>query len=437
MKQGTATIIEAVPAELIAAGELHAVGNVVLSGNDRPSRIADSSSQSRLHLTAAGVREIELSVVIPCLNEGQSVGKRVRQALEVLREAGLAGEVIVADNGSTDGSAEIAEAEGARVVRVAEKGYGSALMGGIAGARGEYVLMADADESHDLTHIPQFLAELRTGQDLVMGNRFRGGIAKGAMPFLHRYLGSPVLTGLGRLFFKSRCGDFHCGMRGFRRESYRRMDLRSTGMEFASEMVVKATLQRMKIAEIPTTQLPDGRGRPPHLRTWQDGWRHLRFLLMYSPRWLFLYPGILLILLGVAGCAWLLPGPQFFRGIEFDVHTLLYAFVFVLLGFQLVAFAVFTKIFAISEGLLPEDPRLNRAFRFITLETGLLAGCLLAALGIGGSIYAVSDCAKGGCGVLESAHLLRLVMPSAFSLTLGVQFVFGSFFLSILGLRRK
>jgi glycosyltransferase involved in cell wall biosynthesis len=395
------------------------------------------SEGSRFHGTAAGVREIELSVVIPCLNEGQTIGKRVRQALEVLREAGVAGEVIVADNGSIDGSAEIAEAEGAWVVRVAEKGYGSALMGGIAAARGGYVLMADADESHDLTHIPQFLAELRTGQDLVMGNRFRGGIAKGAMPFLHRYLGSPVLTGLGKLFFKSRCGDFHCGMRGFRRESYRRMDLRSTGMEFASEMVVKATLLRMKMSEIPTTQLPDGRGRPPHLRTWQDGWRHLRFLLMYSPRWLFLYPGTLLILLGLAGCVWLLPGPQFFHGIGFDVHTLLYAFIFVLLGFQLVAFAVFTKIFAISEGLLPEDPRLNRAFRYITLETGLLAGCLLIAPGLGGSIYAVSDCATGHCGLLESAHLLRIVMLSAFSLTLGVQFVCGSFFLSILGLRRK
>ena len=385
----------------------------------------------------ARVRQIELSVVIPCLNEGQSVGKRVRQALEVLRGAGVAGEVIVADNGSTDGSAEIAEAEGAQVVRVAERGYGSALMGGIAAARGKYVLMADADQSHDLTHIPRFLAELRTGQDFVMGKRFRGGIMQGAMPFLHRYLGNPVLTGLGKLFFKSKCGDFHCGFRGFRKESYLRMDIRSTGMEFASEMVVKATLLRMKISEIPTTQLPDGRDHPPHLRTWRDGWRHLRFLLMYSPRWLFLYPGILLMLLGLAGCVWLLPGPRFIHNIEFDVHTLLYAFVFVLLGFQLVAFAVFTKIFAISEGLLPEDPRLNRAFRYITLETGLLAGCLLTALGLGGSIYAVSDCVKGSCGALESAHLLRIVMPSVFSLTLGVQIVCGSFFLSILGLRRR
>lgn len=397
---------------------------------------ADSGGRNRDGEEMGGLR-IELSVVIPCLNEGQTIAGRVRQALRVLQGAGVSGEVIVADNGSTDGSAEIAEAEGARVARVAEKGYGAAIMGGIAVARGKYVLMADADESHDLTHIPRFLVELRTGQDFVIGNRFRGGIAEGAMPFLHRYLGNPVLTGLGKLFFKSKCGDFHCGMRGFTRESYRRMDVRSTGMEFASEMVVKATLLGMKITEIPTTQLPDGRGRPPHLRTWQDGWRHLRFLLMYSPRWLFLYPGTFLILLGLAGCVWLLPGPRSIHGIEFDVHTLLYAFVFILMGFQFVAFAIFTKIFAISEGLLPEDPRLNRVFRYITLETGLLAGCLLISLGLGGSIYAVSDCVKGSCGALESAHLLRIVMPSVFSLTLGVQIVCGSFFLSILGLRRK
>ena len=387
--------------------------------------------------TPAGGDHIELSLVIPCLNEQQSIGGRVAQALKVLNEAAVVSEVIVADNGSTDGSPQAAEAEGARVIRVPERGYGNALMGGIAAARGEYVLMADADESHDLTHIPRFLAELRKGQDLVMGNRFRGGISDGAMPLLHRYLGNPVLSGLGRLFFKSKCGDFHCGMRGFRRESYQRMDIRSTGMEFASEMVVKASLLRMKVSEVPTTQLPDGRNGPAHLRTWQDGWRHLRFLLMYSPRWLFLYPGVFLILVGLAGCVWLLPGPQFVHGIGFDVHTLLYAFVFVLLGFQLVAFAIFTKIFAISEGLLPEDPRLNRAFRYIKLETGLLAGAMLITAGLGGSVYAVSDCAKGSCGVLESAHLLRIVMPSVFSLTLGVQIVCGSFFLSILGLRRK
>ena len=380
---------------------------------------------------------VELSVVMPCLNEGETVGVCVRNATETLRMAGISGEVIVADNGSTDDSAEAARAEGARVINVAAKGYGSALMGGIAASCGEYVLMADADDSYDFAHIPRFLEELRAGSDLVMGNRFRGGIADDAMPFLHRYLGNPVLTGIGNLFFASSCGDFHCGMRAFRKDSFQRMGIRSTGMEFASEMVVKASLLRMKVTEIPTTLSPDGRSRPPHLRTWRDGWRHLRFMLMYSPRWLFLYPGTFLILLGLAGCAWLLPGPRFVHGIGFDVHTLLYAFVSVLMGFQLCAFAVFTKVFAISEGLLPEDPRLNRAFRFVTLEKGLAAGGLLVVLGIGGSIFAVSGWAKESFGALDAEHILRIVMPSVFALTLGVQIICSSFFLSILGLRRR
>lgn len=386
---------------------------------------------------ASETENIELSVVIPCLNEGCTVGRRVRQALEVLSEAGVAGEVIVSDNGSTDGSAEIAAAEGARVVRVAEPGYGNALMGGISAARGDFVLMADADESHDLTHIPRFLEQLRAGNELVMGNRFRGGIQRGAMPPLHRYLGNPVLTGLGRLFFKSRCGDFHCGMRGFRRDSFLRMDIRSTGMEFASEMVVKASLLRMKVSEVPTTQSPDGRDHPPHLRTWQDGWRHLRFLLMYSPRWLFLYPGLVLIVLGLAGCAWLLPGPEVVGGVRFDLLTLLYSFLSVLLGFQLVTFAIFAKVFAISEGLLPEDPRLTRAFEYITLETGLVAGGLLVALGLWGSIFALMGWARADFAAVDLDRMLRIAMPAGFSLALGVHAVCDSFFLSILGLRRR
>jgi glycosyltransferase involved in cell wall biosynthesis len=379
---------------------------------------------------------VELSVVMPCLNEAETLGVCVRKALRSLAAASIAGEVIVGDNGSIDGSVEIALAEGARVVHVAEKGYGSALKGGIEAARGKYVLMADSDDSYDFGHIPRFLAQLHAGSDLVMGNRFRGGIAKRAMPPLHRYLGNPVLTGIGRLLFRSPCEDFHCGIRAFRKDSFERMDIRSTGMEFASEMVVKASLLQMKVSEIPTTLSPDGRSRPPHLRSWRDGWRHLRFLLMYSPRWLFLYPGALLILLGLAGCAWLLPGPRTVHGVVLDVHTLLYAFVAVLLGFQLVAFAVFTKIFAISEGLLPEDPKLNHVFRYITLETGLVVGGLMLVLGICGSIFAVSGWADKSFGALDTSHMLRIVMPSVFSLTLGVQIVCSSFFLSILGLRR-
>ena len=380
---------------------------------------------------------VELSVVMPCLNEEETVGICVRKAVAALRTAGIQGEVIVADNGSTDRSVEIAQAEGARVVHVPAKGYGNALMGGIRAAHGTYALMADADDSYDFTHLPRFLEPLRAGSDLVMGNRFRGGIAQHAMPFLHRYLGNPVLTAIGRIFFNSPCGDFHCGMRAFRKDSFERMDIRSAGMEFASEMVVKASLLGMRVSEIPTTLSPHGRTRPPHLRTWRDGWRHLRFLLMYSPRWLFLYPGTFLILLGATACLWLLQGPKIVHGVGLDVHTLLYAFAAVLMGFQLVAFSVFTKVFAISEGLLPEDPRLNRAFRYVTLETGLSVGGLLLALGIGGTIYAVSGWAKQSFGNLDTEHMLRIVMPSVFSLTLGVQVVCSSFFLSILGLRRQ
>jgi glycosyltransferase involved in cell wall biosynthesis len=380
---------------------------------------------------------IELSVVMPCLNESKTVGICVRKAAEALQQAGIAGEIVVADNGSTDGSQQIASAAGARVVSVAEKGYGSALAGGIAAAQGEFVLMADADDSYDFSHIPRFLARLREGGELVMGNRFQGGIADCAMPPLHRYLGNPVLTGIGRLFFHAPCGDFHCGMRAFRKDSYLRMDIRSTGMEFASEMVVKASLLGMRVAEVPTTLSPDGRGRRPHLRTWRDGWRHLRFLLMYSPRWLFLYPGMFLILTGFLVSAWLLPGPRVLFGIGLDVHTLLYAFVSVLLGFQLVAFAFFTKVFAISEGLHPYDPRLHRLFRFMTLEVGLVAGFLLIMAGVAGSVLAVSGWAADHFGALDPVRMLRLVMPSVFSLTLGVQIVCSSFFMSILGLRRR
>ncbi len=382
-------------------------------------------------------RAFELTVVLPCLNERETVGVCVQKAVAALQKAGIHGEVIVADNGSTDGSVELAETEGARVVHVDQRGYGNALRGGIQEARGTYVLMADSDDSYDFTHIPRFIEQLRNGSDLVMGNRFLGGIRDGAMPPLHRYLGNPVLTAIGRLFFRSPSRDFHCGIRAFRKESYERMDIRSTGMEFASEMVVKASLLRMKVSEVPTTLSPDGRSHPPHLRTWHDGWRHLRFLLMYSPRWLFLYPGIASIVVGLATCIWLMPGPRRVGGIVFDFHTLAYGFGAILVGFQLLAFAVFTKVFAITEGLLPEDPRLNRMFEYIKLETGLLAGALCVGLGIVGSLLAVSTWARSSFGPITSDNLLRLVMLSVFALILGPQIIFSSFFLSILGLRRR
>ena len=380
---------------------------------------------------------IELSVVLPCLNERETVGTCVQKAVAALKSAGIQGEVIVADNGSSDGSIEIAQSAGARVLPVEERGYGNALRGGIRASRGTYVLMADSDDSYDFAHIPRFLDQLRKGSDLVMGNRFLGGIRTGAMPPLHRYLGNPVLTAIGRLFFRSPSRDFHCGIRAFRKDSYDRMDIRSTGMEFASEMVVKASLLRMKVSEVPTTLSPDGRSHPPHLRTWHDGWRHLRFLLMYSPRWLFLYPGIGSIVVGLATCIWLLPGPRRVHDVVFDFHTLAYGFAAILVGFQLLAFAVFTKIFAITEGLLPEDPRLNRMFDYVKLETGLLAGALCVLLGVAGSVLALSTWARGSFGPITSDNVLRLVMLSVFALILGPQIIFSSFFLSILGLRRR
>jgi len=380
---------------------------------------------------------IELSIVMPCLNEAETIGACIGKARAALEQANVAGEVIVGDNGSTDGSVEIAERLGAKVVHVKAKGYGSALMGGIAAAAGKYIVMGDADDSYEFGHIPRFLEQLRNGTDLVMGNRFRGGIKPGAMPALHRYLGNPVLSALGRLFFKTPVGDFHCGLRGFSAEAYRRMDLRTTGMEFASEMVVKATLLGLSVAEVPTTLSPDGRSRVPHLRTWRDGWRHLRFLLLYSPRWLFLYPGFLLMFAGAAITLWLLPGPRSIGSVTFDVHTMVYATAFVLLGFQAIAFAVFTKVFAISEGLLPPDPALDRWFRYITLELGLAFGVALMISGLAASVYAVGVWGAKDFGPLDYSVTMRLILPAALLLTLGVQAVFASFFLSVLGLRRR
>jgi len=395
-----------------------------------PTASADSNAAQ-----VAG--SVELSVVLPCLNERETVGICVQKAIAAIEDAKIRGEVVVADNGSTDGSIELAQSAGARVVHVSQRGYGNALRGGIQAAHGAFVLMADSDDSYDFGHIPRFVEQLRNGSDLVMGNRFLGGIRNGAMPVLHRYLGNPLLTAIGRLFFRSPSRDFHCGIRAFRRDSYDRMDIRSTGMEFASEMVVKASLLQMKVSEVPTTLSPDGRSHPPHLRTWHDGWRHLRFLLMYSPRWLFLYPGIASIIIGLATCIWLMPGPQRIGTVVFDFHTLAYGFGAILVGFQLLAFAVFTKVFAITEGLLPEDPRLNRMFEYIKLETGLLLGALLVALGIAGSVLALSTWMHTSFGPITSDNLLRLVMLSVFALILGPQIIFSSFFLSILGLRRR
>ena len=380
---------------------------------------------------------LELSIVMPCLNEADTLANCIRNAKQGLRHAGVEGEIIIADNGSTDGSQTIAIAEGAHLVQVQERGYGHALMGGIHAARGKYVIMGDADESYDFTAIGPFLDKLREGYDLVMGNRFMGEIKPGAMPALHRYFGNPVLSAIGHLFFASPCGDFHCGLRAFNKQAVVAMDLRTTGMEFASEMIVKATVFKLRIAEVPTTLSPDGRSRPPHLRSWRDGWRHLRFLLLYSPRWLFFNPGLILMFVGLITGIWLLPGPRTVGGITFDVHTLLYSMAAIFIGFQSVLFAIFTKTFVITERLHGNDSSLNRWYRFFTLEKGLLTGAALTIVGLTGSIYSLTEWGLEWFGPLDPSRTLRIVIPSILSLILGLQIILSSFFLSVLGMARK
>ena len=377
---------------------------------------------------------VEFSIVMPCLNEAETLVICIEKARQSLAELHCAGEVVVADNGSTDGSQQIAVACGARVVHVEAKGYGNALMGGIAAARGRYVIMGDADDSYDFSNLGPFVEKLREGYELVMGNRFKGGIRPGAMPRLHQYFGNPLLSGLGRMFFHSPCRDFQCGLRGFSKAAIARLELRTPGMEFASEMVVKATLRRLRIAEVPTTLSPDGRSRSPHLRTWRDGWRYLRFLLLYSPRWLFLYPGLALMLIGFLTGLWLLPGPLAVGSIHFDVHTLLYAAIAVVIGFQAVTFALFAKVFAVSEGLLPEDRRLDRLLRWVKLEVGLVVGALLLLFGLGASLYALSDWGAHAFGPLDPFRVLRVIIPAGTALVLGCQIILSSFFLSVLRL---
>ena len=376
----------------------------------------------------------EVSIVMPCLNEAETVASCIQTAQRALAAAGLRGEVIVADNGSTDGSMAIARELGARVVEVQKRGYGNALIGGIEAAGGEYVVMGDADASYDFGAIGPFLERLRAGDDLVVGNRFAGGIEDGAMPWSHRWIGNPVLTHIGRIFFHAPVGDMHCGLRAFRKDAYLRMQLRATGMEFASEMVIKASLKRMRISEVPVALRPDGRSRPPHLRTWRDGWRHLRFMLLFSPRWLFLYPGLALFATGVVLAGLLIPGPIRVGSVRLDIHTLLVAGFLALMGYQLVVFAVFTKVFAIREGFHPPHPTLQRLFRYVTLEVGLAAGAVMALGGAAALVVAVVSWQSAGFGNLDPSLTMREVIPAVVLLALGTQTVFASFFLSILGI---
>lgn len=379
---------------------------------------------------------IELSIVLPCLNEAITLGECIRAAQTALRTLSIEGEVIVADNGSTDGSVEIAEGLGARVVPVPVKGYGSALLGGIREARGRFVIMGDADATYDFQAIGPFVEQLRAGHDLVMGNRFAGGIADGAMPWKNRWIGNPVLTGLGRLFFQSPIADFHCGLRGFRREAILALDLQASGMEFASEMVVRATLSDLRVTEVPTTLSRGDERRTSSLRPWRDGWRHLRFLLVYSPRWLFLYPGLFLMALGAVATLWLLPGPRIVGQVTFDVQTLLLACMTIAIGFQAVLFSVLGRVYAWNEGLLPGGDRFQRLMRHLSLEVGLVAGLSWMVVGAAGSIYAFVRWSAVSFGALDASTALRIVIPSLTALLLGAQVVLASFFLGLLEIQR-
>jgi glycosyltransferase involved in cell wall biosynthesis len=380
----------------------------------------------------------ELSVVMPCLNEARTLETCIRKAQASFERIGIAGEVVVADNGSTDGSREIAEDLGARVVPVEQRGYGAALTGGIAAARGRWVIMGDADDSYDFSDLEPFVQQLREGYDLVAGNRFEGGIREGAMPWLHRRLGNPALSFVGRRLYGTPCGDIYCGLRGFDREKVAALDIRSSGMEFAIEMIVKATMMGLKVTEVPTTLSPDAEGREPHLNTWRDGWRSIRLLLLYSPKWLFLYPGLALLAVGVAGMAWLVPGQRSVGSVTFDVSTLLYFSLAVIVGLQSVYFFLTARWFGITEGLLPDDPRIRRLLEGRgRLELGLAAGMLLLSIGLGLSVYALATWNEAGFGRLDYPDTLRIIIPGATLIACGMQTALSALFLSVLGLRRR
>lgn len=376
---------------------------------------------------------------MPCLNEAETLAACIRKAQDSLRELGCPGEVLIADNGSKDGSREIAEKLGARVVAIAEKGYGQALRGGVAAARGHWIIMGDADDSYDFSRIGPFVDKLQAGDDLVMGCRMPwggGAILPGAMPWKHRWIGNPVLSFIGRLFFRCPVTDFHCGLRGFRKEAYEKMDLKTTGMEFASEMVIKATLKGLKISEVPITLHPDGRSRPPHLRSWRDGWRHLRFMMLFCPRWLFLIPGFALAAAGGFLLLLLSFGPVFLGPVRLDINSMLVAAMMLLVGFQLLYSAIFLRIYGFTQGFLPDQPDLRRLLRKITLEKGVVAGLLVGASGFFLLLSAFGFWMKTGFGALDPVASARQVVPAVTLLALGVQVVFGSFFLSSLGINR-
>ena len=380
------------------------------------------------------ISEFEVTILMPCLNEAETLAFCISEANKALADNHLTGEVVIADNGSTDGSQEIARRLGARVVNVAQRGYGSALRAGIHAARSDYVLMGDSDGSYDFSHVGRFVKALREGADLAMGNRFLGGIEPKAMPWKNRYIGNPILSLLGRLFFRGKIGDFHCGLRAIRKDTAERLGLNTTGMEFASEMVIKAQLAHVKIVEVPTTLRPDGRSRPPHLRPWRDGWRHLRFMLLFSPRWLFLYPGLLLMTLcGVLGLR-LLFGPLSIGATTFDVHTLFFCVVGFLVGFQSISFAVLAKQYTIDRGWVRARPSFEKWLAHLSLESGMIIGAFFIIVGLGISLWSVAMWGERNFGPLDPGVVLRYVLPAGGLIVLGCQIVLNFLFLGVLSL---
>lgn len=387
--------------------------------------------------TDARTDDLELTIVMPCLNEAETIAVCIKKALAFLNTHGVKGEVVIADNGSTDGSQQIANAMGARLVHVPARGYGAALIGGIEAAHGRYVAMGDADDSYDFEGLMPFVEALRDGAELVMGNRFKGGIAPGAMPPLHKYLGNPVLSFIGRTFFATPIGDFHCGLRAFRRDSIRALGLSSPGMEFASEMVVKASIGRLDIREVPTTLKPDGRSRPPHLRTWRDGWRHLKFLLIYAPKFLFLYPGIALAAAGLLGVLGLIPGDVHVGQVELGVHTMIFAAMAVLMGAQLIGLSIMARRYGAIAGMWPESGVMRRVRDWFTVERACIGGGAMLALGVGGAGLATAIWASNGFGDMNPAALMRLTIPSMLMACLGLQTVVTAFFIGLLDQARR
>lgn len=397
------------------------------------------SERTRLHVFSMK-SEVELTIVMPCLNEAETLAKCIRKALAGIKAAGVSGEVLIADNGSTDGSIEIATREGARVVNVTLKGYGNALRGGIEAAVGKWIIMGDSDDSYDFSKIDGFVAKFREGYDLVMGCRLPvggGQILPGAMPWKNRWIGNPSLSFIGRLFFRCPAHDFHCGLRGFTKDAYHRMELQTTGMEFASEMVIKATLKSMRITEVPTTLHKDGRSRPPHLKPWRDGWRHLRFMLIYSPRWLFLIPGLLLAGVGGVAATVLSIAALKIGAVNFDVGSLLIACMALIIGLQLLVFAFSSKVFAIAEGLLPQDQKFDRLFRWFSLERGVLVGGLCLFGGVAWAIHSFWLWRATDFGALSYSENLRRLIPATTLIVVGTQLVFSGFFFSVLGLKTR